>query len=284
MEDKKISDYFDGLMLKTKAEIQTIESCEGDILIICQKTLYHLQDVLAELKQFVLSYQFEDNAEEIRFFKEMKPQIVCYLIYYNSLYAIELKCPNGSEDVVKLYYSSELDRLTDYFDSNLNFYQYYRTNATYLDEKYFLRGKHDIHIIIDSNFFDYDPQFSTSCDFSIGKILANELLKIYLTNRIKELNNEGLRKKRDGYCCEMVWTASKRALVELIYALEAYGVFNKGGADIKTIAVNFEKMFNIDLGDFYHIYMEMKGRKINRTKFLDSLLKALLRKMDEEEN
>lgn len=54
MEDKKIPDYFDGLMLKTKAEIQTIESCEGDILIICPKNLYHLQDVLAELKQFVL--------------------------------------------------------------------------------------------------------------------------------------------------------------------------------------------------------------------------------------
>ena len=81
----------------------------------------------------------------------------------------------------------------------------------------------------------------------------------------------------------MVWTGSKRGLVELIYAFDTCGAFDKGTVDIKTIAVNFEKMFNIDLGDFYHIYMEIKGRKINRTRYLDILQKNLLRRMEEED-
>lgn len=177
-----IKEHFEGIMQNVNAEIQMVESCESDTLTICQKMLCYLQDVLAELKQYVLSYKFKDKPEEIEFFKELKPQILCHLIYYNSLYNIELKCPNGSEDAIKQYYDSELNQLTDFFDSNLSFYQYYRTNATYLDEKYFLRGKPDIHLIIDSSFFDSDPQFSTSYDYKVAKVLANELLKIYLTN------------------------------------------------------------------------------------------------------
>ena len=283
MKDITIKQYFEGLMQNAKTEIQVYETCECDILTTCQKILLHLQDVLADLKRFLFAYQFKDKAEEIQFFKELKPQMVCHLIYYNSIYSIELKCPHGSEDVVKHYYTTELNKLTEYFDSNLNFYQYYRTNATYLDEKYFLRGRIDIHLIIDNTFFDSDPQFSTSYDFKVAKILANELLKIYLSNRIKELTNEGLRKRNSGSCCEMVWTGSKRGLVELIYAFDTCGAFNKGNVDIKTIAMNFEKMFNIDLGDFYHIYMEIKGRKINRTRYLDTLQKTLLRRMEEED-
>lgn len=36
--------------------------------------------------------------------------------------------------------------------------------------------------------------------------------------------------------------------------------------------------FHIDLGDFYHTFLELKSRKINRTKFLDILKETLIRK------
>lgn len=72
-------------------------------------------------------------------------------------------------------------------------------------------------------------------------------------------------------------------MIELIYALHSQGVFDNGNADIKVIAKTFERIFNIDLGDFYHTFMELKSRKINRTKFLDSLCDALIKKMDEED-
>jgi len=283
MEEITMKDYFSNLLQEADSEIQTIELNESDFLHVCRKVIDYLQDVMSELKSFTVGYKFLNDSEEIYFFKYLKPQIVSKLIYYNTIYNIELKRPTGSDDVQMQFYVSELDFLTAFFNQNLTFYQYYRTNACYLDDKYFLRGKPDIHLIIDNVFFDSDPQFSTSYDFKVAKVLANELLKIHLTNRVKELTNDGLRKKSNGSCCQMAWTGSKRGLVELIYAFDTCGAFDKGNTDIKTIAMNFEKMFNIDLGDFYHIYMEIKGRKINRTRYLDILQKNLLRRMEEED-
>ncbi|MCW4451177.1 RteC domain-containing protein [Kaistella sp. BT6-1-3] len=68
-----------------------------------------------------------------------------------------------------------------------------------------------------------------------------------------------------------------------VYSLHSQGSIDNGNADIKIIAKTFENMFNIDLGDFYHSYLELKGRKINRTKFLDSLRDALIKRMDEQD-
>lgn len=52
---------------------------------------------------------------------------------------------------------------------------------------------------------------------------------------------------------------------------------------IAPIVKVFESTFNIDLGDFYHTFLELKSRKINRTKFLDSLKESLIKKMDEQD-
>lgn len=98
-----------------------------------------------------------------------------------------MRFPSGSEEVQRDYLLSETDRISKSFQRNLAFYQYHRTKATYLDRQYFIRGKPDIQIIVDSFYYETDPQFSTSHDFKVAKILANELLEIYLTNRLHEL-------------------------------------------------------------------------------------------------
>lgn len=69
----------------------------------------------------------------------------------------------------------------------------------------------------------------------------------------------------------------------MIYALQSYAVFDMGKTDIKAIATYFENVFEIDLGDFYHTYLEIRNRKINRTKFLDSLKDAIIRQMNEQD-
>lgn len=81
----------------------------------------------------------------------------------------------------------------------------------------------------------------------------------------------------------LTWTSSKTALTELIYALHSKSSFNNGNTDIKHIAKIFELVFNVDLGDFYHTFLELKNRKINRTKFLDTLREGLMQKMEEQD-
>lgn len=197
-----------------------------------------IQPLGDELRKYILAYQFADETEEISFFKEYKPEVLSKYLYYNKIYVIESKYPTGSDIAQREYLYKELDSLTFYFSRNLDFYQYYRSKSTYLDRYYFTRNQNDLRICTDSSHIDKDPLYSTGYDFKVAKIITNELLKIYLTNRLQELERIVQRKADNGQVVETIlrWTGSKRALVELIYALEANGDFNKGTAILKEIA------------------------------------------------
>lgn len=229
--------YFAGLLQKVEWQIQEYEDTAADTLTLCRLCVDYLQEILGELKTFIISYPFASTEEEIHFFKELKPLLASKIIYYNTVYKIEVRFPSGSEDVQRDYLLSETDRISKSFQRNLAFYQYHRTKATYLDRQYFMRGKPDIQIIVDSFYYETDPQFSTSHDFKVAKILANELLEIYLTNRLHELERREQRKRmKNGFTGKVLrWTGTKRALVELVYALDACGCLNKGTVDIKEI-------------------------------------------------
>jgi len=252
-------------------EIETdhsIKKMEAAIQLIIQS--------LSDLKNFVLKKDFKNMEEEIQFFKYQKPIIVSKLIYYNAIYKIETRRPYGNKRIRK-YFTKELKKLKRFFENNLDFYKYYRSHNSFIDEKFFIRGKHDIRLWLDTFYFEADHRFSTSHDYKVAKIIANDLIQVYLEDR---LNNFNLKKSSD---TSLNWTASKTALTEMIYALYSQGAFNNGNTDIKLIAKAFEDTFNIDLGDFYHTFMELKARKMNRTKFLDSLCEALIKKMDEQD-
>ncbi|WP_434059693.1 RteC domain-containing protein [Myroides odoratimimus] len=214
----------------------------------------------------------------MRFFKYQKPILVAKLIYYNAIYKIEVRKPYGVKPIKK-YLKKELKKLKRFFDQNLEFYKYYRSNNCYVDEKFFVRGRHDVKLWLDTYYFESDQTFSTSHDYKVAKIIANDLIQVYIEAQLYS-NTEKVDSLSD--LPKLNWTGSKTALTELIYALYSHGVFNNGNTDIKLIARTFEDTFNIKLGDFYHTFMELKARKINRTKFLDSLCEALIKKMEEQ--
>lgn len=234
---------------------------------------------LKEVKLYVLEKGFDKEEDEIHFFKKMKPNMLSRLIYYNAILKIETKKPHGAYKLIKKYLNNEQITLKKYFDNNLEFYKYYRTHSTYLDQKYFVRGKHDIKLSLDTYYFLSDHNFSTSHDYKVAKILANDLIQVYLEDQLSCLQK---RSKPINHT-NLKWTASKTSLIELIYALHSQGVFENGNADVKLIAKYFENVFNIELGDFYHTFMELKSRKINRTKFLDNLKHSLVQKIEEND-
>ena len=82
---------------------------------------------------------------------------------------------------------------------------------------------------------------------------------------------------------ELKWTSSKSALVEMIYGLNAVGAVNDGKMEVKRIAFWMGSTFNIDIGDVYKTYAEIKNRKGNRTKFLDSLAEGLNNRMNADD-
>ncbi|MDM8161857.1 RteC domain-containing protein [Labilibaculum sp. K2S] len=100
--------------------------------------------------------------------------------------------------------------------------------------------------------------------------VANEKRKFIEDSKFQSINSDRLK-----------WTESKTAMVELIYALHSSQSINEGRVEIKKIAQVFESMFGVDLGDVYHIFSEVRNRKIEQTKFLDLLKDSLLNKMKE---
>ena len=245
-----------------------------------------LQRSLEDMRTYIVNHPFSNKEEEIYFFKHIKPEVLSRLLYFTEIYNTEMRKPHGSIEVLKKYYNDRLDELTSYFESNLDFYQYYRSKATHLDSHYFVRGHIDFKLCPNCVPYDRDPEFSTCYDHKAAQILANDMLCIYLNKKLHGVDKQVIIAKSRSFLPEhpFRWTATKIAAVELGYAIYAAGILNNGQADIKEIMTFMEESFQIDLGDYYRTYITMKDRKKDRTSFLNSLIKSLLKKMDEDDN
>ena len=270
--------FYDETLRNLETAISELE-IEADYSIQRIEAVINLiLECLSEVKERVLKKEFKNTDEEIRFFKYQKPAIVAKLIYYNAIYKIETKKPYGAKPIKK-YLNRELKKLKRYFDNNLDFYKYYRTNNTSLDDKLFVRGNHDIKLCLDTGYFQSDLTFSTSHDYKVAKIIGNDLVQVYIEDQLYNKDQEGKLKASK----KLNWTGSKVAIIELIYSLHYQGVFDNGNADIRLIAKYFEDVFNINLGSFYQTFLELRNRKMNPTKFLKTLRETLMKKMDEQD-
>lgn len=274
-----MNNYCNEVLLELEEKIEELTLELDNSISLSEIVIELVIHKLADVKKFIIKRGFSNIEEEVTFFKRLKPIFLSKLIFYNAIYKIETKKPYGGDKIIKKYLNNELSKIKKYFDNNLEFYKYYRTNSTYLDHKYFVRGKHDIKLSLDTYYFEADHNFSTSHDYKVAKIIANDLIQVYLED---QLYNTRLKNK-SAEPTILNWTSSKTALTELIYALHSLSVFDNGNADIKLISKSFENLFNIDLGDFYHTYLELRNRKTNRTKFLDALRDSLIKKMDDQE-
>ena len=95
MEHKiPLETYFAGLLQKVEWQIQEYEDTAADTLTLCRLCVDYLQEILGELKNFIISYPFASTEEEIHFFKELKPRRA------SALFTREVRFPSGSEEVV----------------------------------------------------------------------------------------------------------------------------------------------------------------------------------------
>lgn len=247
---------------------------------VAEEAIKLLIVALEKLKSFFIRYHFCNKNEEMHFFRVIKPHFSSKLIYYNEIYNIETNRPFGLTKVLRKYYQNEMRKLKKFYDENADFYKYYHSGNHTLDKKYFLRGKPDLKLTIDSFYLQSDHRFSTSHDYKVAKILANESIKEHLETQIARLQVKGVTLTTKDRGKTLKWTGSKVALVELIYALQAEGVFNNGQSDLKEIITFFELHYDIQLGQYHRTFLEIRERKSERARFLNSLTDRLLTRMD----
>lgn len=267
------------------AQLQAIDLEEPDLIKKAQRSIVCIETTLNKLKSFILNYTFKCEDEEILFFKEIKPGILSQLIYNVEINNIESKRPIGSFKIQQNYLLCELEKLTLYFNNHLEFYRYYRMNSEFLDDKFFVRGREDLHLHLDNLMIYIDHEFSTRQDYTVAKIIANDRLEVFLKSELDALsiktNNPNWVQLGSLENTPLQWTDNKTALVELIYALYASGSLNNGHCEIRELASFFELAFNVKFTDIYHTYIEIKNRA-NPVRYIDNLKAALLRKMEED--
>lgn len=232
---------------------------------------------MAKLKNYISSYAFENTEEEIEFFKITKPLFYSKYIYFINVYNFMMQKPPGGDDVLRTYINHELTDLKRFFDHNHSFYQYYRSGSTQMDEIYFTRGGFDVHVELED--FEEDELYSTSHDYKLSKIIANEKFQDYLILELERLNKSADTADVTVHLA-LIWTANKTDLVELIYALVAAGVFNNGNVDIKTVVLFFQTSLQVDLGAYYHKWSDITRRKKEQAPFLDKLKVGLIRRIE----
>lgn len=276
--------YFTHLCDDMDAQIEELQRnkptthCTPNIITIVESSL-------DKLKKFMDDHPFENAAEEIHFFKVLKPKIVSKLIYFRKIYQIEIEKPLGSLKQKEAQLNLELDLITKSYLSNATFIHYFRSGKTDYDQKYFIRKNAHQIPIHECYSCEINYHYGTGYDLIVALALAHEMLEIYLNGELQNLMNPTKLLNTDknttcGVTCETLnlnWTGSQTALVEIIYGLYTTGVFNNGTAEIKDIAKYFENSFNIQINQLYRTFSDIKNRKNERLKFIE-LMKNLLEK------
>ncbi|ODS89265.1 MAG: tetracycline regulation of excision, RteC [Chryseobacterium sp. SCN 40-13] len=250
-----------------------------------QMTLF-LNTMLHNIKADVLKSGFKNEQQEIDFFKNIKPQILGKLIYYNKVFRLETTCPASKGKMYQSFYEKQLKILKTEYEENIcnsDFYRYYRSGRTDRDEQYFTLGKINCYDGLNSFVFEIDTKFSTYFDYKVAKIIANELIYNYLTTKLSpEQNPDVLLQQEETK--DFFWTQTKNGLIELIYALYAYDAISHGKIGIRKISMVFQILFRVSLNDIHNSFHRMKTRAGSRTLFLDQLKYSLEEYMDREDN
>jgi len=243
-----------------------------------------LRKFLSDLKTQIVKNGFATVDDEIAFFKDVKPEILGKLMYYNKLIRLEVISPERYE-LIQAYYNDQIKLLHKEYKKNLessDFYWYYRSGRSDKDNSYFRLGNINFFDGVDSFFFEVDIEFSTYYDYKAAQIIAMDLLCSHFLSIINQKESTYTTVSSTNDSGAFSWTDSKNALIELIYALHAAGSVSNGRAGLRKLSKLFEELFEVNLGDIHHAFHQMKFRAGEKTSYLLFLKSSLEQYMDRE--
>jgi hypothetical protein len=223
-----------------------------------------------DLREWVIKHEFATEAQEIQFFKEVKPLFFASVLYWKGILEIERERPPGPH-LSKKYARKKMKILHRENRQQPEIRNLLHQPNSLLDLLYFTRSRpspeNDIIQLTG------DPRFTTARDRQVSELMARDWILEYLIS----ISEPNLVKTHEH---NLRWTGSRAGLVELIYALQSGGVINQGRASLLELVKYFETGFQVELSNFYHVFNEIRLRKKNRTVLLDDLREKIMRRMD----
>ena len=241
-----------------------------------------IESKLNELNQFLLTYRFTDEDEEILFFKITKPEMVALRIEEVMRYSLQINKPIGTSEVQLKYFDDELKALQSFFRMNSFHYQYYRTGVNDLDRTYFLRNAEPLSMpLADMN--EGDKAVSTPMSYLFAKFIAYEHIQYFILEQITPLKFPELNAKSKGdlQTIEMKWTGDSINIVELAYGIWLTGQLNNGNASLNQIVKWLEVNLHINIGIVQRRFTEIERRKrLSPTKYIDKMKETIMQKIE----
>jgi len=241
---------------------------------------------LERQRKYIRDNPFPTQAEEIFFFKFIKPELNSHLLYELLVFQVANNQPQGTRDEKINYYEEELKQIRRFFDQNRFYYEYYRNGLDEMDDVLFTSNANLPSITV-SEIPEADPVFSSALDYTFAKFMAYERLKDYLLDQIKQLVDRPIEvqpmesKSPNG----LTWTGETINLVELAYGIWLTGQMNNGNATISEIIRWLEDSLHIKIGRAYRRWTEISRRdRANSTKYLDRMCEAIRERLENEDD
>lgn len=244
------------LMSRMNKQLEIIASTAADEIQMSKKSVTLVHDTLLELNAQIVNYKFKDGTDEVNFFKQIKPQFLKPYLYYQKIFTLKVHEPFTDVEKSEYYHQQVID-LQTFRNEHKTFYAYCLSDDSHFDHLYFTR-----HASFPNP--EIDKRVATGYDMLLATLLANDELKIFI-------DSQRVQPNPTIQSSALTWTAPKAALIELAYALKATNSFNDGNADLKQIATTLEKLFHINLGNYYRVYQDIRLRKSGQSNFLELL-------------
>ena len=236
----KIQEFTQDLLDKLEYELSKFPLTGENRLLMIESSFFLVDRSMEQMKEKLRSYKFETLEEEISFFKNWMTKLLAHSIFYSELFHIESGKPIRGDLELPDYYRSKQTGIKKFLHRYAALNNYLVMEKSHLDKVYFIRSSKAPIIYPDLVRQTLDSSFCTVYTLQFSKILAMGRLLGFLT---LELGNKdtgvggGIDLEKTNP--KLIWTGSKVALVELIYALKTAAVFNHGTASVVDLANTF---------------------------------------------
>ncbi|WP_333887385.1 RteC domain-containing protein [Sphingobacterium siyangense] len=268
------------LLAELSIDLQKIAVTSENKLQQAERSFKIADQAILRLKEFIATYTFKSPEEEIRFFKEIKPEFQKELFYNEEVLYIESNCPKGPNKARKVFIERTLNRIQAYFEKHSYIYNYCLSGDTSLDTFFFVRSPKPIPLTPVS-YSDIDPEFSNPHSYKVAKLKAFEELRDYLSN--KEQSNTTLEsfQNKDNKQ-KLVFTGPPAALEEALLAMNEKGWFNFGDLPASRLFHAFESLLDIKLANPSRALIGMAIRKKGYTPHIDKMKDALIERIEQK--
>jgi len=143
------------------------------------------------LKEQALANGFEDEAAEIEFFREIKPEFLSYLEFFVMAFEALSYGSSGAQDL-STFWNGEMERFGRFYNKNQTFISYYHSGRRDLDKEYFLRTSVAYHGGFHANMYNEGPAFHSAKDWVIAAYFANKMFFGFAKDKLMSYSKQDL--------------------------------------------------------------------------------------------